>query len=292
MADRIPVLLDTDPGSDIDDAVAIAYLLRQPRCEFLGITTVTGDVAKRSAIADVVCRAAGRSDVPIHSGASDVLIYGPGQPHVPQYDAIQDLPHRKDWPKNTAVDFLRETIRSRPGEITLLTVGPLTNAALLFAIDPEIPSLLKQVVTMGGFFYDAGSSEWNCRVDPIATAMFYKARPARHLSIGLDVTRKCTMTPGQVAERFVAPELEVCKKMSDVWFKGSKQLTFHDPLAAAVIFRPELCHYERGTVRIELSTDQNRGGFTHFEPGAQGPQEVAKQVNSEAFFEEYFSVFG
>src|SRR5690349_10019245 len=79
----IPIILDTDIGSDIDDAVALAYLLKQPRCELLGITCVTGDVGKRCACADFVCRAAGRVDIPIHAGASSVLLTGPGQPLVP-----------------------------------------------------------------------------------------------------------------------------------------------------------------------------------------------------------------
>src|SRR6185312_4773304 len=103
--DRIPVVLDTDIGSDIDDAIALAYLLRQPRCELVGITVVSGDVQKRAALAEAICHAAGRPDIPIHCGHREVLNYGPGQPNVPQYDAIANKPHRMDWPENTAVQF-------------------------------------------------------------------------------------------------------------------------------------------------------------------------------------------
>src|SRR5437016_2499354 len=143
MSDRdacVPLVLDTDIGSDIDDAVALAYLLRQPRCELLGVTTVTGNVAQRAALCDVICRAAARDDVPIHTGAPEVLLFGPGQPQVPQYEAIAGRPHRTEFPPNTAVEFLRRTIRERPGQVTLLTIGPLTNVALLFATDPEAAS--------------------------------------------------------------------------------------------------------------------------------------------------------
>ena len=65
MPDRIPVILDTDIGSDIDDAVCLAYLLRQQRCELLGVTTVSGETSQRAALAQVICEAADRSDVPI-----------------------------------------------------------------------------------------------------------------------------------------------------------------------------------------------------------------------------------
>jgi purine nucleosidase len=71
---KVPVILDTDIGSDIDDAVCLAYLLRQPKCELLGVTTVSGKVLERAALADAVCRAAGRRDIPIHAGCSHASI--------------------------------------------------------------------------------------------------------------------------------------------------------------------------------------------------------------------------
>ncbi|MEK7767516.1 MAG: nucleoside hydrolase, partial [bacterium] len=194
----IPILLDTDIGSDIDDAVALAYLLRQPRCELVGITTVTGNVAQRAAIAQAVCAVAGQPDIPVHAGATASLIHGIGQREVPQFAALEGHPHRKDWPAGTAVEYLRKTIRSRPGELTLLSIGPFTNLALLFALDPEIPRLLKEVVSMAGTFFDP-MPEWNCRVDPVATVMAYAARPPRHVSVGLDVTMKCKLAADEAA---------------------------------------------------------------------------------------------
>ena len=126
------VLLDTDIGSDIDDSLCLAYLLHEPRCDLLGITTVTGDTKKRASCCDAVCRAAGRTDVPIHPGATDVLLSGPGQPDVPRFAGLQGRhAFRTDWPEHLAVDFLRHTIHTHPGEITLLGIGPLTNIALL-----------------------------------------------------------------------------------------------------------------------------------------------------------------
>src|SRR5438105_11838794 len=98
MMETVPVLLDTDIGSDIDDAVALAYLLRQPRCELVGITTVTGNVIQRAACAEILCRAVGREAVPIHCGAEKPLLFGPGQPNVPQFEAIRHRSPRLDWP--------------------------------------------------------------------------------------------------------------------------------------------------------------------------------------------------
>jgi purine nucleosidase len=295
--DKIPLILDTDIGSDVDDAVALAYLLRQPRCELLGITTVTGDVAKRCAIAEVLCRAAGRDDVPIHAGASSVLLVGPGQPLVPHYAAIEHLPHRTDYAPNTAVDFLRRTIRARQHEITLLTIGPFTNVALLFALDPEIPSLLKQIVSMAGIYYprtrrtSKRPREWNCMVDPVATAMVFGAHAPNHTCLGLDVTLQCTMNADDVRDRFSAPLLDVVLPMAELWLAEHETLTFHDPLAAVSVFDPQVCEYESGRIDSPLSSNQRLQGRTMFSPDAAGPHHIAKSVDVQRFFDDYFATF-
>jgi len=287
VSNRIPVILDTDIGSDIDDAIALSYLLKQPRSELLGITTVSGDVQKRAALAEIICHAAGKGHIPIHCGRRDVLLAGPGQPNVPQYDAVKDLPHHLNRPENTAVEFLRHTIRSRPGEVVLLTIGPYSNAALLFALDPEIPFLVKQIVSMGGRFFTDPYPEWNVQCDPTAGAIVYAAKRKSHVSIGLDVTLQCSMSSAEVRSRFKPEPLPVVLQMAEEWFKHTDRVTFHDPLAATVIFKPELCGYDRGFVTVDVA----QGGRTHFKEQADGPDEVAHSVHAEAFFEEYFSVF-
>jgi purine nucleosidase len=278
----IPILLDTDPGNDIDDALAIAYLLKQKQCELLGITTVTGDTAKRAAIAEVLCRAAGRNDIPIVAGRDKVLAYGQGQPWNSQYEPISHLPHTLDRKQDEAVDFLRQTIRSRPGEITLVTIGPFQNIALLFAIDPEIPFLVKDLVTMAGVFKMNDNREWNCLVDPVATAMVVCSPRPKHTWFSLDVTTKCTMDRDECEAKFKGPLLELVLLMATKWFDHTKLITFHDPLAVASMFNRSICNYEMGTITID-PTD----GKSFFTPG-EGIDEVASNVNPNAFFEEFF----
>lgn len=301
MSQTIPVLLDTDPGSDIDDVVALAYLLHQPRCELVGVTTVTGPTEQRAGIVDYVLRAAGRTGVPVHAGLHGPVCGGPGQPNVPQYAAIAETAHRRDFPRGEAVEFLRRTIRARPGEITLLTIGPLTNVAALMLVDPEAAGMLKRVVTMGGRFYppsawlkDGKWSEWNIYCDPTAAKMFYDARLPGHVSYGLDVTEKCTMSASEVRERFgKLPVLRELLAMAEVWFHKSEKLTFHDPLAAAGIFDPGLCTYEIGTVCLEPSANDQAASRTYFvrDLAGAGPHQVARTVDSRAFFRHYFGVF-
>ena len=286
---RIPVLLDTDIGSDIDDAVALSYLLCQPACELLGVTTVTGDVQQRAALAEILCRSVHR-EVPIHCGRRTVLVNGPGQPNVPQYEAVQHLPHRMDRPENTAVAFLAKSIRSRPHEIVLLTIGPYSNIAALFAEDPEIPHLLRGIVSMGGIFLQPGRREWNALVDPVATSIVYAAARPDHLSVGLDVTEKCRMPATEVRDRFHVGPLKTVAMMAEKWFEHTDQITFHDPLAATLIFHPGLCSYSSGRVHVPLNEDAAQGGVTQFASG-EGTDRIATSVDSAAFFREYFSVF-
>ncbi|MCS6860881.1 MAG: nucleoside hydrolase [Abditibacteriales bacterium] len=297
MAEQVPLLFDTDIGSDIDDAVCLAYLLRQKRCVLLGVTTVTGNTAQRAALAEVVCRAAGRDNVPIHAGASGPLLIGPGQPHVPQYPAIAHRPHRTDYPPNTAIEFLRRTIRAHPKEITLLAVGPLTNVGLLFATDPEIPSLLKELVLMCGVFtagngHGPAAREWNALVDPIATAIVFRARPPRFTAIGLEVTTRCQLHADECRRRFKAAggPLEIVADMAEVWFRERQEITFHDPLAGAIIFAPHLCEYAEGEVSVE-TTSAPLAGLTMFNPHAEKkPHRIAVKVDPARFFEHYFEV--
>ena len=123
--EKIPVLFDTDIGSDIDDAACLAYLLSEPRCELVGITTVTGEAVERAKLASALCKAAGRDDIPIHSGTENPLLIPLKQKAAPQKEKLVNWPHRESFPENTAIEFMRDVIESRPGEVTLLAVGPL-----------------------------------------------------------------------------------------------------------------------------------------------------------------------
>ncbi len=288
--ERVPVILDTDIGSDIDDAVCLTYLLAEPRCDLLGVTTVTGEPLRRAMLADAICRAAGRTDVPIRSGCDRALLIDQKQPHAPQAEVLPRWDHREDFAAYEAVEFLRRTIRERPGEITLLTVGPLTNAGLLFAVDPETAGMLRRLVMMGGR-YDDGSMEWNTEGDPVSSALVFEADVPEMVAYGLDVTLQCILPAEECRERFRGGPFEVVRDMAEVWFRKQERIVFHDPLAAASIFEPDLCTYRRGRV-TEVTEKGEAFGETHFKADEDGPHRVAETVDAERFFEHYFEVTG
>ncbi|MFO8007546.1 MAG: nucleoside hydrolase [Candidatus Brocadiia bacterium] len=289
MSEKIPVLLDTDIGSDIDDAVCLAYLLAEPRCELVGITTVSGEPVKRAMLADAVCRAAGRSDVPVCSGCDVPILTDQRQPEAPQAEALPRWEHREEFADYEAVTFLRQTIRERPGEITLLTIGPLTNAGLLFAADPEVPRLLKRLVMMGGYYFEPGAKEWNTMNDPVASALTFGGGAPELTACGLDVTMQCRMAADECRRRFHGGPLDVVADMAEVWYQHQDAITFHDPLTAACLFQPDICDYRTGRVTVDLQGGETHGS-TPFEEMEDGPHRVACAVDADAFFERYFEV--
>lgn len=284
------IILDTDIGSDIDDAICLAYLLAQPECELIGITTVTGEAHERAKLASVLCKAAGQR-IPIIPGIEVPLLSSSKQPHCPQSAALERWEHETDFSTGEAIEFLRRTIRAHPGEVTLLAIGPMTNIALLLAIDPQIPSLLRSLVMMLGWFTqppDKNGGEWNSICDPHASAMVYRAPVAVHRSIGLDVTLQVTMELKQVRERFRSKLLRPVLDFAEVWFKEHDIITFHDPLAATTLFDDKICRFERGRVEVELEKPEEIGR-THWHPGI-GAHEVAIAVDRLRFLEHYFAV--
>jgi len=289
MSDRVPLILDTDIGSDIDDAVCLVYLLAEPRCDLLGITTVTGQPRQRAMLADAICRAAGREHVPIWSGCDVPMLCEQKQPHVPQAEVLSRWAHREDFEPYEAVDFLRRTIRSRPGEVTLLTIGPLTNVGILFAMDPEVPRLLKRMVMMGGYYFAPGQKEWNTMGDPIASALVFGAPVPELVAYGLDVTLKCTMPIDECRRRFQGGPFEVVRHMAEVWYKHTDKITYHDPLAGASLFEPDICTYKTGRVTMGWRPGEGHE-VTQFAEAHDGPHRVACDVDPARFFAHYFQV--
>lgn len=287
------ILFDTDIGSDIDDAVCLSYLLTNPECELAGITTVSGEPVERAMLASCLCTAAGKGDIPIYPGCLEPLMTANLQPEAPQKSVLNKYPHKTEFPRvGEHIKFMIDTIRANPGEITLLAVGPMTNIALLFATDPEIPSLLKEFVCMCGVFNRSTpfrNAEWNAKCDPYATKMVYSAKTRVHRSIGLDVTLQVTMPAEETRKRFKKGILPITLDMAEVWFKTVDKVTFHDPLAAVCLFE-DVCEFQKGKAYVDINSEFYKGNI-YWKPDENGCQEVAVKVDTDKFFECYFKYF-
>jgi inosine-uridine nucleoside N-ribohydrolase len=142
-AARLPVIVDMDIGDDIDDAFALGLLLASPEIEIVGITTAWGDTALRMRLLERLLRDTGHAGIPLAQG---ITTANPTPFTQARYAQRGAAPAQAP----AAVDFLLQQIRQRPGQITLLALGPLTNIGATIARDPATFRQLKQVVMMGG----------------------------------------------------------------------------------------------------------------------------------------------
>ena len=161
-------ILDTDIGDDIDDAFALALVLRSPEIKLLGITTTYADTELRARLTDRYLAAVHRTDIPVAVGR-----------HAPQPKGFTQAAYARQQPERAhpeAVKFLLDQIRAHPGQITLIAIGPLVNVQDAIARDPATFRKLKRVVMMGGSVYRGYGEnrppepEWNIARDPEGAA--------------------------------------------------------------------------------------------------------------------------
>jgi purine nucleosidase len=216
---RTPIVVDCDTG--IDDSLALLYAVASPDCELVAVTCTAGNVDARQVAENTraVLELAGRSDVEVAIGRETPLareLVTTPETHGPRGIGYAELPPaRMPLSPRFGPDLIVEEARRRPGELTLVTLAPLTNVALAVLREPDLPRLLRRVVIMGGSYRSAGNTapttEWNVNVDPEAAGIVFEAfggdgsgggsngRPARPIALGLDVTERARLLPEHLA---------------------------------------------------------------------------------------------
>lgn len=229
-----PLLLDVDPGND--DAVLLALAVATAELELVGVTTVAGNTSLTNTTrnARAVLHWLGAGDVPVTSGADRPLVRQHERAAVHGPDGLYgDLPTPPDGSMPTgAAATIVEHARMRPGELTLVAVGPLTNVAVALALEPDLPALLDDIVVMGGAARTAGNvtpaAEFNFYADPEAARRV--VRDAAPRIVGLDVTNEATVLPDELRE--LAAGAEPLKTIAG-WLAYTEPDSVDDVLAVA-----------------------------------------------------------
>ena len=215
MPDRQPLILDVDTG--IDDSLALLYAAASPDAELVAVTCVSGNVDAQQVAQNTlaVLELAGRGDVEVALGREVPLVrplVTTPETHGPRGLGYAELPPpAASLSQRHAVDVLIDEARRRPGELTLVTLGPLTNLAIAVLREPELPRLYRRYVLMGGAYRSPGNTapttEWNINVDPDAAKVVFSAWTAardadpsieRPIALGLDVTEKAKIVPDHI----------------------------------------------------------------------------------------------
>ena len=245
-----PIILDTDIGSDVDDALALAMLLGCDSINLLGITTVYGDTKLRAQIAQHLCHIAGRS-FPTFIGVQTPLS---GREVWVSGSEGKDFLHLSNYQPEakSAVDFLIETVNSAPGQIEILAIGPLSNIATAIQQSLDFTHNLKHLWIMGGDFTES-KVEHNFKCDVTA------AKVVMESSIPITILD----LPSSQKTMIESTEIEEIKgsgKLGDIlysqimnWIQPRQQdwTTPHDPIASLAIIRPDLFEFSaKGSVSI------------------------------------------
>jgi purine nucleosidase len=313
---RVPLLLDVDTG--IDDALAILYACASPEAELLAVTCVSGNVPAQQVARNTLglLKLVGRDDVEVAIGREVPLVRElrtAAETHGPEGIGYAILPAATKPPSERhAADLIIAEARRRPGEVTLVTLGPLTNLAVALVREPDLPLLLGRLVMMAGSYRSAGNTapttEWNVAVDPEAMQVVlagWAAQPdaSRPVALGLDVTERAKLTPDHLVGlrsrarlpaddpilRFVDDALRFYMEFHSR-YDGFYGAFIHDALAVAAALEPSLIGTEYLAVEVELGGRWTTGEtVADWRRSWQLPPnlDVAVEADIPAFFERF-----
>jgi len=282
------VIIDTDIGDDVDDAFALALALSSDRLQILGVTTAWGNTELRARLVERLLKEMGHGEIAVATGPKN----GGAGAVFTQARWAEEFPEpAKGWPD--AIDFILAAIRKNPGEITLISLAPLSNVGALIEKDPVTFRQLKLVVMMGGsvrqgygdlgYLADRGpSAEYNIKMDiPAAKELFASGVPIEMMP--LDSTQlKLDEVLRETLFRQKTATTEVLQALYQEWagFPGNVTPTLYDAMPVAAILKPGLCPVTAMRVRVD---DE---GFTRVEPGAPNAG-VCLHSDSDEFFHFY-----
>jgi len=261
----IPVILDTDIGTDVDDCLALALLVSSPELQLEAVTCVYGDTILRSRMALKLLQLRGLTDIPVYAGAEKPLVSQ--RPIYWEGHEGQGLVDPADTTLQStagfAPDFIVQHVMSNPGKIHIIAIGPLTNIALAIQKEPRLAANLAHLTIMGGVVrsidrLDLPLAEHNIVCDPEAAKIVFESGAPITL-VPLDITTqvhvieegwKQIQAAGSPFQLAVADQLARYPR-----FQRYGRTNLHDPLAVGVVIDPTLVTLQNVIVQVATSDD-------------------------------------
>jgi inosine-uridine nucleoside N-ribohydrolase len=279
---RVRVIIDTDPG--VDDAFALLLAMRSPELKIEAITPVAGNVPLELTLPNALrmVETAGRTDIPVAAGAKTPLMrrlvtatYAHGENGLG--GAVFPEPTTKPV-ATPAPDLIRQIVRKYPGEVTLITIGPLTNIATALNSDAELAGMIRALVMMGGSLSGGNitpAAEFNVYVDPEAARIVFQSGIPVTM-VGLDVTRKTSLTDEhvRVLEAAQNPVSQAAARIGRNAINHNRERGYlvgpnmHDSLAVAGFLDPAILKLQEYYVDVETTGELTAGATLGYSPMA------------------------
>lgn len=249
------VLIDTDIGDDIDDALALAVALRSPEIAVRAITTVFGDTARRAQLAAHVLHTFERDDIPIAAGLSIPLQFRHRPSGVPQAAILPNNLHFSAISPLSGPELIIQTALAYSDRLTLVCIGPLTNVATALTIEPQLFMAIRRIIMMGG---SSGIPlpEWNVRSDAQA-AQIVLASGIPVTMLGLNITLRCQLRACDITRLHEdhSAQAQLLSRLLAIWQRHRSRWHprlpyLHDPLTIAALCKPELFRFQEMTARV------------------------------------------
>lgn len=249
------VLIDTDIGDDIDDALALAVALRSPEITIRAITTVSGDTQRRAQLAAHLLHTFEREDIPVAAGLSMPMQFRHKPAGVAQAAILSTSTSSSSISSLSGPELIIQTASAYAGRLTLVCIGPLTNVASALRLDPHIHATIRNIVMMGGSS-SIPLPDWNVRSDALA-AQIVLASGIPVTMLGLNITARCRLRESDIAQlrSSNAPQTQLLSRLLAIWQRHRShwhlRLPFlHDPLTIAALCKPELFTFQEMTARV------------------------------------------
>ena len=277
------IIFDTDIAGDIDDAFAQALVQVSPEFEVLGITVADGPTPLRAKVSCRMLYRCGQENIPVYvgrptrggKGTAPQLAWGDG------FDKA--LPR-----KQSAADFIISTLKKYPHQVTVISVGPVTNLADAIDKDPAAWKLVKEVYSMFGSFYlgygsdPVPSAEWNVRADVPSSQKFIGSGVPITLA-GLDVTTMVKFNSERRLQLLLrnSPLTDALSGLYSLWSlnQPGRDPTLFDPVAVSMSITDEFVGTRAAHVRV---TDE---GYTVIDESLPPNCSIGMDIDKEAFLD-------
>lgn len=270
MADRIPVILDCDPGTD--DAFALLLALASSDIALLAVTVAGGNVGLDHTLRNTLGLVAlAGATVPVYAGADRPLLGSfTNETRVHGVDGLGGvaLPRGGAVAPGHAADAIRDLLRAADQPVTLVGVAPVTNLALALATEPALAAKVARIVLMTGAWGEGNATpaaEFNALNDPEALAILLACgRPV--VLATLELTAQALCTPARLAALRATGHGRCLQTVCDVQATvplspryDRRGAALHDPCAVAWLLRPDLFTARMASVEVDLGPGPGRG---------------------------------